>query len=140
MSVDLTTTYLGLKLKNPLVAAASPLTGNMETLLRLADAGVAAIVCPSLFEEQIVHEEMEMGRLYDYGADSFAESSTFFPEPHEYRIGCGSYMEHIAEAKRRLSVPVIGMLHLVLLASSLVSKISKNRKSKNQKKRNNSIY
>ena len=73
MSVDLSTTYLGLKLKNPIAASASPLTGHTDTLRRLADAGISAAVLPSLFEEQIVHEEMEMGRLHDYGADSFAE-------------------------------------------------------------------
>lgn len=111
MSVDLSTTYLGLNLKNPLVAAAGPLTGKMDSLQRLAEAGVAAAVCPSLFEEQIVHEEMELGRLYEYGADSFAESANFFPELHEYRIGCGSYMEHIGEAKKKLSIPIIGSLN-----------------------------
>jgi dihydroorotate dehydrogenase (fumarate) len=111
VSVDLSTTYLGLKLKNPLVASAGPLTGKLDTLHRLEAAGVAAAVCPSLFEEQILHEEMELGRLYEYGADSFAESANFFPEQHEYHIGCGSYMEHIAEAKRSLSIPIIGSLN-----------------------------
>ena len=89
VSVDLSTTYLGLKLKNPLVASASPLTGNMDTLRQLEEAGAAAAVCPSLFEEQIVHEEMELGRLYDYGADSFAESAELLPRtarvPHRLR-------------------------------------------------------
>jgi dihydroorotate dehydrogenase (fumarate) len=111
VSVDLSTTYLGLKLKNPLVASASPLTGSLDTLRQLEEAGAAAAVCPSLFEEQIVHEEMELGRVYDFGTESFAESLNFFPEQHEYRIGCGPYMAHIAEAKKRLSIPIIGSLN-----------------------------
>jgi dihydroorotate dehydrogenase (fumarate) len=98
-------------LKNPIAASAGPLTGHTDTLRRLADAGISAAVLPSLFEEQIVHEEMEMGRLYDYGADSFAESLNFFPEQHEYRIPCDNYMDHVAEAKRAVSIPIIGSLN-----------------------------
>jgi dihydroorotate dehydrogenase (fumarate) len=111
VSVDLTTTYLGLKLKNPLIASASPLTGKLETLQRLEEAGASAAVWPSLFEEQIEHEEMEVARLYDHGADSFAESSSFLPELSDYRIGPEAYLSQMEEAKKKLSIPLIGSLN-----------------------------
>ena len=111
MSVDLTTTYLGLKLKNPLIASASPLTGKLETLQRLEEAGASAAVWPSLFEEQIEHEEMEVARLYDHGADSFAESSSFLPDLGDYRIGPEAYLSQMEEAKKKLSIPLIGSLN-----------------------------
>ncbi len=111
MSVDLTTTYLGLKLKNPLIASASPLTGKLDTLQRLEEAGASAAVWPSLFEEQIEHEELQIARLYDHGADSFAESRSFLPELNEYRIGPEVYLSQLAEAKKQLSIPLIGSLN-----------------------------
>ncbi len=111
MSVDLSTHYLGLKLVNPLVPSASPLTGNVDSLRRLQEAGAAAAVMPSLFEEQIVHEEVELGRLYDYNAEAFAESLGFFPELEDYRTGPGEYLKTIEEAKRSVSIPIIGSLN-----------------------------
>lgn len=111
MTVDLSTTYLGLKLKNPLVAAASPLTGNLDSLRQLEDAGASAAVWPSIFEEQIVHEEEEIGRLYDTG-DSFAESmGSFLPAMEDYRIGPEAYLTQIEEAKKATSIPIIGSLN-----------------------------
>lgn len=111
MSVDLSTTYCGLKLKNPLVASASPLTGKLETLQQLEEAGASAAVWPSLFEEQIEHEAMEVARLYDQATDSFAESLSFLPALDDYRIGPGLYLEQMEEAKKKLSIPLIGSLN-----------------------------
>ncbi len=111
MSVDLTTTYLGLKLKNPLVASASPLTGKLDSLQRLEEAGASAAVWPSLFEEQIEHEEMEVARLYEQGSDSFAESRSFLPELDDYRIGPEAYLSQMEQAKKKLSIPLIGSLN-----------------------------
>ena len=112
MSVDLSTEYLGLKLKNPLVAAASPLTGNPDTLRQLEDAGASAAVWPSIFEEQIEHEEQEIGRLYDTGAESYAESlGGYLPAMEDYRIGPEAYLTQIEEAKKSISIPIIGSLN-----------------------------
>ena len=112
MSVDLSTYYLGMKLNNPLgVAACPPLTGNVETLKRLEAAGAAVAVLPSLFEEQVEHEEAEINALYNFQAESFAESLSFFPELDEYNTGPGRYLRHVEEAKNALSIPIIGSLN-----------------------------
>lgn len=112
MTVDLSTTYLGLQLKNPLVASASPLTGNLDSLRQLEDAGASAAVWPSIFEEQIEHEEEEIGRLYDTGTGSFAESlGSFLPAMEDYRIGPEAYLTQIEEAKKSISIPIIGSLN-----------------------------
>ncbi|MCJ7780572.1 MAG: dihydroorotate dehydrogenase-like protein, partial [Acidimicrobiia bacterium] len=112
MSVDLATTYLGLELKNPLIASSSPLTGTLDGLRSLEEAGVAAVVLPSLFEEQIEHEAMEMQRAMEYGAESFAEAvSGYFPEFADYATRTESYLRHVSDAKEVLSIPVIGSLN-----------------------------
>lgn len=112
MTVDLATTYLGLELKNPLVASSSPLTGTLDGLRSLEEAGVAAVVLPSLFEEQIEHEAMEMQRVMERGAESFAEAlSGYFPEFDDYATRTESYLRHITDAKEALSIPVIGSLN-----------------------------
>jgi dihydroorotate dehydrogenase (fumarate) len=111
VSVDLSTHYLGLKLKNPLVASASPLTSKLDSLRRLQDAGAAAAVMHSLFEEQIVHEEIELDNLYEQHANSFAESLGYFPELDDYHTGPGDYLKTIEAAKRSLSIPIIGSLN-----------------------------
>jgi len=111
MSVDLSTQYLGLKLANPLVVAACPLTGSMEFLRRVEEAGAAAAVLPSLFEEQIVHEEEELVKVHEFGTDSFAEALTYFPQPQDYRTAPEEYLELIAEAKRTLKIPIIASLN-----------------------------
>jgi len=111
MSVDLTTRYLGLTLRNPLVASASPLTGNLESLQRLEAAGVAAVVLPSLFEEQIEHEEMATHNLMMYGAELSPEAHGFFPEMQNFPTGPDRYLKLIKEAKAALSVPVIASLN-----------------------------
>src|SRR5215467_2805228 len=87
MTLDLTTTYLGLQLKNPLVASASPLSKKVDTLRRLEDAGAAAVVMYSLFEEQITHESQELNHYLERGTYSFAESLDYFPELDTYNMG-----------------------------------------------------
>jgi dihydroorotate dehydrogenase (fumarate) len=111
MSVDLRTHYLGLELQHPIVASASPLTGSIDSLKRLQAVGVAAVVLPSLFEEQIEHEEMAAHELMLSGAELSPEASGFFPEMQNYATGPDRYLKLIADAKRALSVPVIASLN-----------------------------
>jgi dihydroorotate dehydrogenase (fumarate) len=111
MSVDLSSRYLGLTLANPVVASASPLTGSLDSLKRLQDAGVGAVVLPSLFEEQIEHEEMATHNLMLYGAELSPEARGFFPEVRAHETGTANYLKLIAEARRGLSVPVIASLN-----------------------------
>lgn len=111
MNVDLKTRYLGFELKNPLIASAGPTTGQAEGLRRLEEAGVGAVVLPSLFEEQILGEEIEVNKAYEYGSESFAEAITYRPDMPDYNIGPNSYLEHVAQAKKIMSVPVIGSLN-----------------------------
>src|SRR5690349_7352866 len=98
MNVDLTTRYLGLTLKNPLGASASPLTSNLATLRRLEAAGASVAVLPSLFEEQIRHDEQEIYRLYEYQSEATAESLTFVPEFEDYNTGPREYLKHVEAA------------------------------------------
>jgi len=84
--VDLSTTYLGLKLKNPLVASASPLSKKVDNVKRLEDSGVSAVVMYSLFEEQIVHESMELDYHLEHGTESFPEALTYFPDLDYYNL------------------------------------------------------
>jgi dihydroorotate dehydrogenase (fumarate) len=111
MSADLSTRYLGLELRNPIVAAASPLTSSVDSLRRLQDAGVAAAVLPSLFEEQIEHEEMATYDLMLQGTEVSAEARGFFPEMKQHGTGIDNYLQLIAEARRALSIPVIASLN-----------------------------
>ena len=109
--MDLRTQYLGLELKNPVVASASPLSRTLDNMKRLEDAGAAAIVMYSLFEEQIAHETEELDHYLQYGTESFAEALSYFPETAEYNLGPGSYVELLAKAKKTLDIPVIGSLN-----------------------------
>ncbi len=109
--MDLSTNYLGLHLKNPIVASASPLSRSVESMKRLADAGVAAIVMYSLFEEQIAHEAAELDHYLNYGTESYAEALTYFPEAEEYNLGPDEYVELLHRAKQSLGIPVIGSLN-----------------------------
>jgi dihydroorotate dehydrogenase (fumarate) len=111
MSVDLSTRYLGLALKHPIAAAASPLTGSVDSLKRLQDAGVAAVVLPSLFEEQIEHEEMATHNLMLSGSELSPEAHGFFPEMQHNPTGPDRYLKLIGDAKKALSVPVIASLN-----------------------------
>jgi dihydroorotate dehydrogenase (fumarate) len=109
--MDLTTTYMGLALKNPLVPSSSPLTASSDSIRELEDAGAAAVVLHSLFEEQITHEAEELAHLTTQGTESFAESLTYFPEAGDYRLGPDEYLEHIRKAKLAVDIPVIASLN-----------------------------
>ncbi len=111
MSVDLTTRYLGLELQSPLVASPSPLGHSLEMLKRIEDAGAAAVVLPSLFEEQIEHEAFEVHRVLEAGSESFGEALSYFPELDDYNTGPGPYLDHLSAAKELLTIPVIGSLN-----------------------------
>jgi dihydroorotate dehydrogenase (fumarate) len=111
MSIDLKSRYLGLELANPVVASASPLTGSVDSLKRLEDAGVGAVVLPSLFEEQIEHEEMAAHNLMLYGAELSPEARGFFPEMQPHDSGAARYLKLIGDARKALSVPVIASLN-----------------------------
>jgi dihydroorotate dehydrogenase (fumarate) len=109
--VDLSTTYLGLPLKNPLVASASPLSKKVDTVRKMEDAGISAVVMYSLFEEQIIHESLALDHYLNQGTYSYAEALTYFPEMEHYNVGPESYLELITEIKRAVSIPVIGSLN-----------------------------
>jgi dihydroorotate dehydrogenase (fumarate) len=109
--MDLTTTYLGKQLKNPLVASASPLSRSLDNIRRLEDAGAAAIVLFSLFEEEILHETRELDHFLTYGAESYAEALSYFPELEEFYFWPEEYLEHIRRAKAAVEIPVIGSLN-----------------------------
>ncbi|MBN2217091.1 MAG: dihydroorotate dehydrogenase-like protein [Pirellulales bacterium] len=111
MGVNLRTKYLGLSLENPLVVSACPLTQKLDSLRRIEEAGAAAAVLPSLFEEQIEHESAELTKAHEFGTDSFAEALTYFPEQDDYRAGPDSYLEHIEKAKAAVSIPIIASLN-----------------------------
>jgi dihydroorotate dehydrogenase (fumarate) len=108
---DLSTTYLGLKLKNPLVVSASPLCEEIDNLRRMEDAGAAAVVLHSLFEEQIALESRDLDRSLSAGTESFAESLTYFPDMTSYNLGPEGYLEHIRKAKAAVSIPIVGSLN-----------------------------
>jgi dihydroorotate dehydrogenase (fumarate) len=109
--MDLTTTYLGLELKNPIVPSAGPLSRSLDSMKRLEAAGASAIVMYSLFEEQIAHETAEMYHYLSYGTESFAEALTYFPELQQYNLGPEEYVEFIHRAKNELKIPIIGSLN-----------------------------
>ncbi|MGD8778029.1 MAG: dihydroorotate dehydrogenase-like protein [Ignavibacteria bacterium] len=109
--MNLETTYMGLKLKNPVVPSASPLTQNLDTVKALEDAGAAAIVVHSLFEEQISHESGELDHYLTAGAESYAEATSYFPDQDEYKLGPVEYLDHIADMKKSVNIPVIGSLN-----------------------------
>jgi dihydroorotate dehydrogenase (fumarate) len=109
--MDLSTTYLGIPLKNPIVASASPLSRTLDGMKHLEDAGVAGIVMYSLFEEQIHHEAGELDHYLSYGTNSFAEALSYFPEPEAFNLGPDEYIELLHAAKKALGIPVIGSLN-----------------------------
>ena len=109
--MDLSTTYMGLKLKNPLVPSAGPLTANVDSIRQLEDAGAAAVVLHSLFEEQIRFEAEELDYHLSHGVESFAESLTYFPKVDEYRLGPEEYLAHVSKAKAAVGIPVIASLN-----------------------------
>lgn len=108
---DLSTTYLGLLLKNPIVASASPLSKKLDSVKKLEQAGVGAIVMYSLFEEQIIHESLELDHFLNRGADMSAEATSSLPDTGMYSIGPGKYLDHLNAVKQTVTVPVIASLN-----------------------------
>ncbi len=109
--MDLSTTYMGMKLKNPLVHSASPLTEDVDNIRRMEDAGASAVVMYSIFEEQITMENRQLDHYLEYGTESFGEALSYFPDLGSYKSGPEEYLEKIAEAKRTVGIPIIGSLN-----------------------------
>ncbi|HEY65151.1 MAG TPA: dihydroorotate dehydrogenase-like protein [Caldilineae bacterium] len=109
--MDLTTTYLGMSLKNPLVPSASPLSDSLDNIRRMEDAGAAAMVMSSLFEEQITLESQQLDHYLSYGTDTFAEALSYFPDMETYATGPEEYLERIRRAKEAVDIPIIGSLN-----------------------------
>lgn len=109
--IDLSTSYLGLRLSTPLVASASPLSRDVDGVRRLEDAGASAVVLYSLFEEQLRQEEMDLDYHLQAGTESFAESLTFFPQASEFHTGPEGYLKHIRKCKASVQIPIIASLN-----------------------------
>ena len=109
--MDLTTNYLGLALKNPIVPSSSPLSRSVDSMRRLEDAGASAIVMYSLFEEQITSESLYLDFYLSHGTDSYAESLEYFPELQTYNVGPDEYLDLIRCAKEAVDIPIIGSLN-----------------------------
>lgn len=109
--MNISTHYLGLKLRSPLVASASPLSESIDNIKRMEDAGAGAVVLFSLFEEQIRHEREAMHHYLLYGTESFAEALTYFPEPEQYHTGTQGYLDLIQKAKAAVEMPIIASLN-----------------------------
>ena len=108
---DLSTTYLGLKLKNPIVASASPLSKKIERARKLEEAGIAAIVMYSLFEEQIIQESLELDHNLSRGTDSYPEALSYLPDGGMYGVSPEKYLNQVAGLKKALQIPIIGSLN-----------------------------
>ncbi|NJN15316.1 MAG: dihydroorotate dehydrogenase-like protein [Oscillochloris sp.] len=109
--INLNTSYMGLPLNSPLVLSASPLSQRVETVQRLAEAGISAVVMYSLFEEQIIQTSLELDHLLSHGSESFAEALSYLPDHGQYSIGPDRYLEQVRTLKRSLDIPVIGSLN-----------------------------
>jgi len=109
--MNLTTNYLGLELKNPIVPSAGPLSHEISNIKAMEDAGAAAVVLYSLFEEEIEHESLELYHHTTAHQESFAEALDYFPEPYEFKVGPEKYLEHIRKAKEAVDIPIIASLN-----------------------------
>lgn len=110
--MDLTTTYMGLKLKNPLVLSASPISTDVDKVKKAEEMGAGAVVMYSLFEEQINHEIDELDHFLSQGVDSFAESLSYFPQPEEFHnLHAEDYLNQVRKLKEAVDIPVIGSLN-----------------------------
>lgn len=109
--MDLSTNYLGIKLRNPMVPSASPLSENIDNIKKMEDAGAGAVVLYSLFEEQIRYERYELHWHLTHGTESYPEALTYFPEPEEFQIGPEEYLKHVSKAKESVQIPVIASLN-----------------------------
>ncbi|MEZ4670595.1 MAG: dihydroorotate dehydrogenase-like protein [Anaerolineae bacterium] len=115
--MNLSTTYLGLQLRSPLVASASPLSEKIDNIKRLEDAGAGAVVIYSLFEEQLRREQLALHFHTTYGTESHAEALSYFPEPQEFHTDSRGYLEHIRKAKASTNIPIIASLNGTTLGS-----------------------
>src|SRR4051812_7178797 len=111
MSVDLRTRYLGFELRSPIVASAAPNNADLDHALRLEDAGVGAIVLPSLFEDEVVHEQFALSTALEDGSGQFAEASGYFPAIERLTDASSRYATAIRRLKERTSVPIVGSLN-----------------------------
>jgi dihydroorotate dehydrogenase (fumarate) len=109
--MDLSTAYLGMHLRTPLVPSASPLSEDIDNIKRMEDAGASAVVLYSLFEEQLIEDRYELHHHLTQGTESFAESLTYFPEPPQFHLGPEEYLNHIRKAKAAVDIPVIASLN-----------------------------
>lgn len=109
--IDLSTDYLGIKLKNPLVASASPLCENIENIKQMEKSGIAAVVLHSLFEEQVLLQEKELNYALTQGTESYAESLSYFPDINDYHFAPEEYIDYIAKVKKAVDIPIIGSLN-----------------------------
>jgi dihydroorotate dehydrogenase (fumarate) len=109
--MNLTTSYLGLKLRTPFVPSASPLSEDLDNIKRMEDAGAAAVVFHSLFEEQLRQDRHQLQYYLDQGTESYPEALSYFPEPAEFKVGPESYVEHLAKAKAAVGIPIIASLN-----------------------------
>lgn len=109
--MDLSTSYLGLRLSNPIVPSSSPLSQSLDGIRRLEDAGAGAVVMYSLFEEQIEYESHHLDHYLSYGAESYGEALSYFPDLGNYNMGPDEYLNLIAAAKRAVDIPIIGSLN-----------------------------
>lgn len=109
--MDLSTNYLGMKLRTPLVPSASPLSEEIDDIRRMEDAGASAVVLYSLFEEQLLLERYELNHHLTQGTESFAEAITYFPEPEEFHLGPEGYLDHIRKAKEAVDIPIVASLN-----------------------------
>ena len=109
--MDITTTYLGLKLKSPIVCSAGPLSEKISNIREMEDAGAGAVVLYSIFEEQIEHEQLELDYHTSVHAESFAEATSYLPTPFEFKLGPDEYLNHIRKAKEAVNIPVIASLN-----------------------------
>ena len=117
--MDLGASYLGLTLRNPIVVSASPLSGNVDAIRQMEDAGAGAVVLPSLFEEQIREEERLIEMLTEVGSDSNPEASSYFPTAMKYNAGPLGYLELVARAREAVDIPIIASLNGVTEAGWL---------------------
>lgn len=109
--VDLSTTYMGIALRSPCVASSSPLSGNVDNVKRLEDAGAGAVILPSLFEEQVIFEQKQLNRYLQQGTEQFAESLTYLPDFGNYTFNTTDYLETVRRCKESVDIPVIGSLN-----------------------------
>ncbi|HVO43119.1 MAG TPA: dihydroorotate dehydrogenase-like protein, partial [Aggregatilineales bacterium] len=109
--VDLSTSYLGLNLRSPLVPSASPLSESLDNIKRMEDMGAGAVILYSLFEEQLAARQRDLHYHMTFGTESFAEALTYFPEPPQFHVGPDDYLEHIRRAKAAVKIPIIASLN-----------------------------